>query len=400
MERQPTILVVDDAAENIALLTEILKTEYRVLAATSGQKALAAAREKKPDLILLDVMMPDMDGLAVCRILKSEEGTRDIPVIFVTAKSEMSDEEEGLSSGAIDYITKPLWPPIVKARVRIQLDLRAAHRRIAELNDKFSSYLSPELSDSIKKGVINEDFTSIRKKLTVFFSDIAGFTRLAESMDPVEMTALLNEYFEAMNDIVARHGGTLDKYIGDAILVFFGDPRSRGPAADAAACVSMALEMQEKLALMRRTWKQQGLGESIQVRMGISTGYVTVGNYGSRHKREYTIIGPPVNLANRLESQAEVGSILISEETWQLVHDRFECIQVEPMQLKGISHPVRPYRVVGSERHKWREFEAGENWLRINPHLLREEDKAKLELILRDLAEDLERSREKEKSDE
>jgi class 3 adenylate cyclase len=312
----------------------------------------------------------------------------------------MADEMEGLSSGAIDYITKPLWPPIVKARVKNLLDLRAAHRRITELNVQYSSYLSPELSESIQKGAIDEGFTSVRKKLTVFFSDIAGFTRLAENLDPIEMTSLLNEYFEAMNDVVAKHGGTLDKYIGDAILVFFGDPRSRGAASDAAACVSMALEMQETLASMRRKWKQRGMGESIQVRMGIGTGYATVGNYGSRHKREYTIIGPPVNLANRLESQAEVGSILISEETWQLVHDRFECIQMEPMQLKGISHPVRPYRVVGSGRHKWHEFEAGENWLRINTHLLRDEDKIELEAILRELIAELDRSRQREATDE
>lgn len=396
MEKQSTVLVVDDAAENIALLTEILKNDYRVLAATSGRKALTAAREKKPDLILLDVMMPDMDGLTVCRLLKSEESTRDIPVIFVTAKSEMTDEMEGLSMGAIDYITKPLWPPLVKTRVKNQLDLADARRRIADLSAQYSSYLSPELSDCMEKGVIREDFTSVRKKLTVFFSDIAGFTRLAESMDPVEMTILLNEYFEAMNEVVAEHGGTLDKYIGDAILVFFGDPRSRGDAADAVACVSMALDMQEKLAPMRLKWKQRGLGASIHVRMGIGTGYATVGNYGSRHKREYTIIGHPVNLANRLEAQAEVGTILISEETWQLVHDQFECVQLEPMQLKGISHPVQPYKVLGGERHRWHDFEAGENWLRINPYLLRAEDKAKLKSILQDLIAELDHGEDKE----
>jgi len=400
MERRPTVLVVDDAAENITLLTEILKEDYRVLAATSGPTALSTAREKKPDLILLDVMMPGMDGRAVCRDLKAQEETRDIPVIFVTAMSEMTDEMEGLSLGAVDYLTKPLWPPLVKKRVENQLDLIAAQRRIADLNAKYSSYLSPELSDSIKKGVIKEDFTSTRKRLTVFFSDIAGFTRLAESLDPVKMTSLLNEYFEAMNSVVATHGGTLDKYMGDAILVFFGDPSSRGDAADAAACVSMALEMQEKLAPLRKKWKSQGMGESIQVRMGISTGYATVGNYGSKHKREYTIIGPPVNLANRLESQAEAGSVLISEETWHLVHDQFECIQRDPMHLKGISQPVRPYQVVGSERHRWREFEAGENWLRINPYLLRAEDKKRLKAILQDLLAELDLPGEQEVSHE
>ncbi len=180
-----TVLVIDDTPDDIAILSEALKVDYRVQAATDHQAAMKTVRSTPPpDLILLDIMMPGMDGYQLCRELKAERSSRDIPVIFVTAMSEMTDEMEGLSLGAVDYITKPLWPPLVKKRIRNQLDLIAAQRRIADLNVKYSSYLSPELSDGIKKGAINEDFASTRKRLTVFFSDIAGFTRLAESMDP------------------------------------------------------------------------------------------------------------------------------------------------------------------------------------------------------------------------
>ena len=373
-----TILVVDDTPDNIAVLSGILSDQYRVLAATSGEKALRMARDKMPNLILLDVMMPDMDGYEVCRRLKADPDTRGIPVIFVTAMNEMEDETRGLSEGAVDYITKPIRPPVVLQRVRTHLELQNAKRQVDLLNTRFASYLSPELSSSIQSGRIQATVSSHRKKLSIFFSDIVGFTSQTESLEPEDMTHLLNSYFECMNGIVAKYGGTLDKYIGDAMLVFFGDPQSSGVREDALACVEMALEMQRSLEILRADWLHQGIVNPLQVRMGIATGYVTVGSFGSSHKLDYTIIGTPVNLASRLQSHAEVGAVLISQETWQLVHEQFPCIVMEPVAVKGFSQPVQSYRLLDSDQRHWIAFEAGDNHLRICPETLSSAEKLRL----------------------
>ncbi len=245
-------------------------------------------------------MMPQMSGHDVCRRLKEDVRTRAIPIIFVTAMSEEDDEARGFELGAVDYITKPVRPAIVLQRVRSQIELAEARARLVRLGKKYSSYFSPELARGIADGEISATVSSSRKKLTVFFSDIQGFTRQTAKLEPEDLNLLLNSYLEAMNDVIARHNGTLDKYIGDAILVFFGDPHTLGLAEDAQACVRMALEMQERILDLRDAWHRQEIAEPLQVRMGITTGFCTVGNFGSSHKIDYTIIGSPVNLAARL----------------------------------------------------------------------------------------------------
>lgn len=343
---QNVILIVDDAPENITILSETLGDEYRVLAATTGRRALAIAKEKIPDLIMLDIVMPEMDGYDICRKLKADPATAHIPVIFVSSMSELTDELEGLSLGAVDYLTKPLWPPLVKLRVKNQISLLIAHREIARLNKRFEAYLSPEVSAGIKQGRVFDDLTSSNKDVTVFFSDIVGFTQKVESLNPAQLTQNLNRYFQSMNRIIARHGGTLDKYIGDEIMVFFGDPVSRGDKEDATACVSMAVDMLKELRTVKEHLLEDPSQVAFDVRIGISTGTVTVGNFGSDHKLDYTIIGNPVNMAARLESKANTNSIIICDNTWKLVSDNFECQKGEILTLKGLTNPVQTYVVV------------------------------------------------------
>jgi len=187
--------------------------------------------------------------------------------------------------------------------------------------------------------------TAERKKLTIVFSDIKDFTALTERLQPEDLTALLNEYFTEMSVIALRHGATIDKFVGDAMLLFFGDPDTRGVREDAAAAVRMALDMQAELARLNAEWRKRGLAEPLEVRMGINTGYCHVGNFGSDNRMDYTIIGAEANLAARLQAVAQPGSIIISYETYALVRDIVEADALPPITVKGISRPVVPYVV-------------------------------------------------------
>lgn len=348
-EKRLRVLVVDDTPENVDVLAGILTEHFRVSVALNGAKALKIAQsDTPPDLILLDVMMPEMDGYEVCRRIRENPDTRETPVIFVTAKSEVEDETKGFELGAVDYITKPISPPIVLARVRTHLALRESKRHVEELSRKLARYLSPQVYQSIFEGRQDARIGSSRKKLTIFMSDIVGFSRQTDSMEAEDLTMLLNSYLNRMAGIVLAHGGTLDKYIGDAILVFFGDPESKGVAEDAAACVSMALDMRTAVDELRAEWEKKGICNVFEIRMGITTGYCTVGNFGSEERMDYTIIGGQVNLANRLQTAASPGEILIGAETFALIGDRFECVRKEPIRVKGFDEPVQPYQVIGT----------------------------------------------------
>lgn len=345
----PVILIVDDTPENVDVLAGILREYYQVKIALNGLKALRIAQsDPPPALILLDVMMPEVDGYEVCRQLQANERTRRIPVIFVTAKSEDEDEAQGLGLGAADYITKPVSPAIVLARVRTQLALTQSHRRLEDLSLKLARYLSRQVYQSIFEGRQDARIGGNRKKLTVFFSDIVGFANQTEGMESEDLAFILNGYLNRMAEVVSKHGGTLDKFIGDAVLVFFGDPETRGVGEDAVACVRMALEMKETIAELNREWLAKGIRQGFEVRMGISTGFSMVGNFGSDERMDYTIIGKQVNLANRLQAAAQPGEILIGQETWLLVRDMFLCVAKEPVQVKGFERPIPTYAVMGA----------------------------------------------------
>jgi adenylate cyclase len=225
--------------------------------------------------------------------------------------------------------------------------VQAAYASVAAISEKISRYISPQIYQAIFSGKDAAELATKRKKLTIFFSDIKDFTSTSERLQAEELTALLNEYFTEMSAIALGYGGTVDKFVGDAILVFFGDPESNGESEDAIACVFMALAMQARLVELNARWRSSGVERPFQVRMGINTGYCNVGNFGSQQRMDYTIIGAEANLAARLESIAEPGSIVVSYETYALVRGSVHAHAVEPIRVKGISREVVPYVIDG-----------------------------------------------------
>jgi adenylate cyclase len=226
-------------------------------------------------------------------------------------------------------------------------ELETTNDFLASLSMKISRYLSPQIYKSIFSGQKDVTIQTERKKLTIFFSDIKDFTATTERLQPEQITQLLNEYFTEMSNIALRHGGTIDKFVGDAMLIFFGDPESKGEAEDARACLRMATDMQQRLVHLNAKWRDEGVEHPFRVRMGINTGYCNVGNFGSADRMDYTIIGAEANLAARLQSIAEPGHIVISYETHALVRSMIMAHTLPAITMKGISREVVPFAVDG-----------------------------------------------------
>ena len=214
------------------------------------------------------------------------------------------------------------------------------------LSSKLAKYLAPQVYDSIFTGRQDVRIASQRKKLTVCFSDIAGFTETTDKLESEELTQLLNLYLTEMSRIALAHGATIDKYVGDAIVMFFGDPESRGVKEDALACVKMAIAMQKRIGELAVEWRNAGIETPLRSRIGVHTGFCTVGNFGSEDRMDYTIVGGAVNLASRLEHEAEPGSVLISFETYAQVKDEIECAEQGQIRVKGIAYPIMTYRAI------------------------------------------------------
>jgi len=232
------------------------------------------------------------------------------------------------------------------ARIRaVNHELEVANNFLAGLSMKISRYIPPQVYKSIFSGEKDVTIHTERKKLTIFFSDIQNFTVATERLQPEILTDLVNEYFTEMSAIAHEHGGTIDKFIGDAMLIFFGDPETRGDRVDAEACVRMAWRMQRRLAELNAKWRESGIAQPFKARIGINSGYCNVGNFGSADRMEYTIIGAEANLAARLQSIAEPGSIVMSYETYALVKEYVTAHPLEPITTKGISRQVVPYAV-------------------------------------------------------
>ena len=227
-----------------------------------------------------------------------------------------------------------------------ELETEEKNRELESLSSKLSKYLSPQVYSSIFSGQQEVCLASQRKKLTVLFIDIVGFTRTTDQMEAEDLTCILNQYLTEMSDIALQHGGTIDKYIGDAVMLFFGDPETRGIKEDALACVKTAIAMQKRLHDIRDQWLEFGLHSPITCRIGIHTGYCTVGNFGSESRMDYTIIGGAVNLASRLEHEALVGGILITSDTYVLVKDEIKCTAMGAVDVRGMAYPVETYKVI------------------------------------------------------
>ena len=231
-----------------------------------------------------------------------------------------------------------------------RLEIKREQEKSVRLARNLAKYLSPQVWESIFTGKKTVRLETQRKKLSVFFSDIKGFTELAEELEAEQLTDLLNTYLNDMSKIALKHGGTIDKFVGDCVMVFFGDPNTKGAKQDAVAAVSMAVAMRKHMKVLRQQWRAQGITKPLEIRMGINTGYCTVGNFGADTRMDYTIIGREVNLASRLESAADSGEILLSHETYSLVKDVIMCRDKGQITVKGFSRPVQIYQVVDMRR--------------------------------------------------
>lgn len=256
----------------------------------------------------------------------------------------------GVATGIYVCVTAHYTHQQAKTLVQAKSQIQHQREQSIALSHKLSKYLSPQVWQSIFTGERDVRLETQRKKLAVFFSDIKGFTELSEEMEPESLTELLNTYFNEMSQIALKYGGTIDKFVGDSIMIFFGDPTSRGAKEDTLACVAMAIEMRKHMKVLRQKWQSQGIRTPLEIRMGISSGYCTVGNFGAENRMDYTIIGKEVNLASRLESLAEAGEILVSYETFSLVKDKVMCRDKGEITVKGFGKTVSIYEVVDLRR--------------------------------------------------
>jgi adenylate cyclase len=350
------ILVVDDTPANIQALAAILKEKgYQISVATNGKQALEVLARVQPDLILLDVMMPEMDGFETCRQLKAAEQWRQIPVIFLTAKTDTADIVKGFDLGAVDYVAKPFNAHELLARVNTHLTMDELRRSLAGKNAElarahelvrraFGRYVSEEVASSILQSPEGLELGGEEREITILMSDLRGFTALAARLTPHEVIEFLNLYLEAMVDVISRYEGTIDEIIGDAILVIFGAPlASDDHAAKAVAC---GLAMQFAMTEVNRRLASKGAAE-LEMGIGIHTGRVIVGNIGSLRRTKYAAVGSNVNLAGRIESFTTGGQLLISESTRERVKSPLRIdgqFQVEP---KGATSSLQLYEIGG-----------------------------------------------------
>jgi len=341
------ILVVDDTPANIQTVAAILKGRgYQLSVATNGKQALEVLEKIQPDLILLDVMMPELDGFETCQRIKSTEAWRNIPIIFLTAKTETADLVKGFEIGAVDYVGKPFNAHELLARVNTHLtidQLRVSLARAHELVRRaFGRYVSEEVAESLLRTPEALELGGEERDATILMSDLRGFTAMAERLPPREVIEVLNLYLETMVEVIARYEGTIDEIIGDAILVIFGAPLACDdhPAKAVACGVAMQLAMidvNERLKDKDRMHLEMGIG--------IHTGRVVVGNIGSLRRTKYAAVGSNVNLAGRVESFTTGGQVLITEETRGRIEATLRVdgqFQVEP---KGASRHLVLFEV-------------------------------------------------------
>jgi len=338
------VLVVDDEPNNLQLLGQILQDQYQLSFATDGAKALDAAWKVKPDIILLDIMMPEMDGYEVCRRLKADPETSKIPVIFVTAMGEMEDEHLGFEVGGVDYITKPVSAPIVLARVHNHLELKNAQDELRKKNEeltKTKAELSRYVSLSTLKmveskvtghsGPLNYD-----TYVTVLFSDIRGFTQISEGMAPNDLFNKLNANIGKQLRVIEEYQGIIDKLSGDEVMAVFEGPEM---GKNALRC---ALEIVHELSES----ENKGEIELPYVGIGINTGPIYLGSLGNESFRDYTAIGNTVNIAARLCGLADKCQILFTKTTLDSVHQgEFHFNSIGEKMLKGLSKPIEVFQM-------------------------------------------------------
>lgn len=363
------ILVVDDNAANREMLSRRLARDgHRVQVVANGPDALALLRQQPIDLVLLDVLMPGMSGYEVLQRLTADDALREIPVVMISALDEMDSVVRCIELGAEDYLPKPFDPVLLRARIGACLekkrlrDREAMHlRQLAEWNQKLEQrvkeqvalldrlgrlkrFFSPQLAELIVAGGADDPLATHRRDLTVCFLDLRGFTAFAESVEPEEVMGVLREYHAEMGRLVMEHEGTLERFTGDGMMVFFNDPVPVPNAAERT--VRMALAMRKRVGEMIVSWRR--MGYELELGVGIAQGYATIGAIGYEGRWDYGAIGTVTNLAARLCGEAKPGQILVSKRLLAATADLFEVESVGELALKGLHRPVTAYNVLGT----------------------------------------------------
>ena len=360
------ILVADDTPANVRMLEKRLQHHgYDVVVARDGEEALAVAHATHPDLILLDIMMPKVDGIAVCRRLKGDPAFPFTPIIMVTALADSKDVVAGLEAGGDDYLTKPVDQQALVARVRSMLRIKALHdtvqaqtaelarwnatleervaRQLAELErvGRLKRFFSPQLAELIVRGGAEDPLVSHRREVTVVFIDLRGFTAFAERAEPEEVMGVLREYHARMGALVLASEGTLERFTGDGMMIFFNDPVIVPDAVERA--VRMTVAMRDGVDELAARWRKRG--HELHAGLGIAQGYATIGAIGFEGRLDYGAIGTVTNLAFRLCAEAATGQILISQSVYAAAGDLIDAESIGELTLKGFQRPVAAYNV-------------------------------------------------------
>jgi DNA-binding response OmpR family regulator len=362
------ILVVDDDPRNVKLLNDLLAFKgYEVITAASGVAALEQVATGRPDLVLLDVLMPGMSGYEVCRALRADSATQMLPVVMVTALDHNEERTRGLEAGADEFLTKPIHPPELLARVRSLLRIKSLHdtvqvqaRQLAAWNaqleqrvaeqmtelgrlSRLKRFVAPQLAELIVSGIAEDPLASHRREVTVVFLDLRGFTGFAETATPDEVMTVLRDYHATMGRLAQSHRGTLERFTGDAIMIFFNDPVVVPDPTERA--VKMAVAMRDAARVLGAEWSRHGFALGLGI--GIAHGFATIGAIGFENRIDYGAIGTVTNLAARLCAEAAAGEILVERETLSAVEPLAEFEVLEPLCLRGFSRPVEAARILG-----------------------------------------------------